>query len=250
MPFNISDPIFNKDVSFYIFSLPLYEIQLNGAFRISLFILGLIIFFYLTNNGLKKTAENKKNFAHIGLLGAWNFILYGAHLYISMHNLVYSPRGVAFGAAYADVHASIPTYYITIGLSVFGALLMLTQLARPSIKTAILPVVLVVAVSFDGHTVVANLIQNFQVKPNEFTIEEKYLENNIKFTRLAYDLDNTIELNFPISGKADADWKELEEYSVSLRTAPLLNWAQTQQTFSQLQGMRVYYRFNDVDGER
>lgn len=250
VPYGVNDPIFNKDVSFYLFSLPFYELLLESVYRTSLFILGICIFFYLTNGGLNKKDENRKNYAHLGLLGAWSFLLQGLQFYISMHNLVYSPRGVAFGAAYADVHASIPTYYITMGLCVLGILLMLSQLVRPSIKTAVLPVVLVVAVSFAGHNVAATLMQNLQVKPNEFTMEEKYLDYNIQFTRLAYDLENTTEINFPISGRADADWNQLEEYSVSLRTAPLLNWAQTQQAFSQLQGMRLYYRFNDVDIDR
>jgi hypothetical protein len=250
VPYGVADPIFNKDISFYMFSMPLFELLLDTVFGLVLFLFAICGFFYLSNGGFRKSPLDKRPFTHLGILGALAFLLQAGNFFMEMFNLVYSPRGVAFGASYSDIHASIPTLYIAIGLSVLGALMMLSQMVRPSIRTAVIPVVLVAVVAVAGQNVVAGLIQNLQVKPNEFTMEEKYLNYNIEFTRLAYNLDNTIEIDFPIAANATADWDELNQYSTSIDTVPLLNYTQTQQAFSQLQGMRLYYRFNDVDVDR
>ncbi len=250
VPYGVSDPIFKHDVSFYLFTLPLLELILETAFGLTLFLLAVCGFFYLTNGGFRKTPLDKRPFAHLGMLGALGFVLQAGNFWIEMLNLVYSPRGVAFGASYSDIHASIPTLYIAMGISVLGAFMMLSQMARPSLRTAIVPVVLVAVIAVAGQTVVAGLIQNLQVKPNEFTMEEPYLKYNIEFTRLAYNLNNTVEIDYPIAANATADWAELNEYSTSIDTVPLLNYQQTQQAFSQLQGMRLYYKFNDVDVDR
>jgi len=250
VPYGVADPIFNRDISFYMFSLPFLEMLLDTVFGLVLFLFAICGFFYLTNNGFRKNPMDKRPFAHLGLLGAFAFLLQGGNFFMEMFNLVYSPRGVAFGASYSDIHASIPTLYIAIGLSALGALMMLSQMIRPSLRTAVIPIVLVAVVAVAGQNVVAGLIQNLQVKPNEFTMEEEYLNYNIEFTRLAYDLNNTIEIDFPIAANATADWAELNEYSASIDTVPLLNYQQTQAAFGQLQGMRLYYRFNDVDVDR
>jgi len=250
VPYGVADPIFNRDISFYMFSMPFFEMLLDTVFGLVLFLFAICGFFYLSNGGFRKSPLDKRPFAHLGILGAFAFLLQAGNFFLEMFNLVYSPRGVAFGASYSDIHASIPTLYIAIGLSVLGALMMLSQMIRPSIRVAVIPIVLVAVVAVGGQNVVASLIQNLQVKPNEFTMEEKYLNYNIEFTRLAYDLNNTIEIDFPIAANATADWAELNEYSASIDTVPLLNYQQTQQAFGQLQGMRLYYRFNDVDVDR
>ncbi|MCE5196054.1 MAG: UPF0182 family protein [Negativicutes bacterium] len=248
--YGVTDPIFNKDISFYLFSLPIYELVLQVLFGLVLFLFAICAFFYFSNGGFRRAPLDRRPYTHLGILGAIAFLLQGGNFLMSMYNLVYSPKGVAFGASYTDVHVTLPALYVCMGLSVFSALLMLSQIVKPRLKTAWVPLAMVALVAVLGESIVPALIQNLQVNPNEFTMEEEYLNYNIAYTRMAYDLDNTNEINFPIANNSTANWTELEEYSTSLDTAPLLNYQQTHEAFSQLQGMRLYYRFNDVDVDR
>lgn len=248
--YGVADPIFNKDISFYLFSLPIYELILQVLFGLVLFLFAICAFFYLSNGGFRRTPLDRRPYTHLGILGAIAFLLQAGNFLMKMYNLVYSPKGVAFGASYTDVHVTIPALYICIGLCGLSALLMLSQIVKPHLKTAWVPLAMVVMVAVLGENIVPALMQNLQVNPNEFTLEEEYLNYNIAYTRMAYDLNNTNEINFPIAANNTATWTELEEYSTSLYTAPLLNYQQTHEAFSQLQGMRLYYRFNDVDVDR
>src|SRR5665647_1730851 len=173
--YGIADPIFNKDISFYLFSLPIYELILQVLFGLVLFLFAICAFFYLSNGGFRRTPQDRWPYTHLGILGAIAFLLQAGNFLMKMYNLVYSPKGVAFGASYTDVHVTIPALYICIGLCGLSALLMLSQIVKPHLKTAWVPLAMVVMVAVLGENIVPALMQNLQVNPNEFTLEEKYL---------------------------------------------------------------------------
>jgi hypothetical protein len=99
-----------------------------------------------------------------------------------------------------------------------------------------------------GNGVYPWFIETFRVPPNEFVLEQRYLEFNMHHTRMAYGLDKMEEREFAVGGFAN--WDELMEYSDSIENIPLLGYAQTQTVFTQVQGLRYYYRFNDIDIDR
>lgn len=248
VPYGINDPIFGLDVSFYLFSLPVLQGIYDTIFPLLLLLIGVIAFLYLTNHGFDGSFNQRTPYRHLGTLGAIAFLLRGAGFLLDILQLVYSPRGVAFGASYTDIHALMPVYYISIALSILCALMMLTLWGKPRRRMLIIAPLLLIGFSFIGIGAYPNLIQSMQVTPNEIVLEKPYLENNIAFTRIAYDLDTTLEVDFPIGGVAD--WDELDEYSHSISNIPLLNYRQTQVIFRQLQGIRPYYQFNDIDVDR
>ena len=248
VPYGVQDPAFARDISFYLFSLPIYQGIYDTCFPLLLMMLLVVAALYFTNHGFDGAFSQRTPFRHVGTLGALAFLLRGAGFGLDILQLVYSPRGAAYGASYADIHALLPVYYISIALSVVCALLMLTMWSKPRKRMLLIAPALFLGFSILGIGFYPSIIQSIQVTPNEFVLERPYLDNNIQYTRLAYNLDNIEEVDFPIGGTAN--WDELNEYSRSISNIPLLNYRQTQVAFAQLQGMRFYYRFQDIDVDR
>src|SRR5665647_600548 len=109
--YGIADPLFNKDISFYLFSLPIYELVLEMLFGLVLFLFAICAFFYLSNGGFRRTPLDRRPYAHLGILGAIAFVLQAGNFMMRMYNLIYSAKGVAYGASYTDVHITIPVSY-------------------------------------------------------------------------------------------------------------------------------------------
>ena len=248
VPYGVEDPAFARDISFYLFSLPIYQGIYDTCFPLLLMMLIVVAVLYMANHGFDGTFSQRTPFRHVGILGALAFLVRGAGFGLDILQLVYSPRGAAFGASYADIHALLPVYYISIALAVVCALLMLTLWSKPRKRMLIIAPALFFGFAILGIGFYPGIIQSIQVTPNEFVLERPYLDNNIRYTRLAYDLDNIEEVDFPVGGTAN--WDELTEYNRSISNIPLLNYRQTQVAFAQLQGMRFYYRFQDIDVDR
>ena len=125
VPFGILDPIFGRDVGFYIFSLPVYQLLFGSASFLLLFalvIMGLIYFFAGSINFLGgRVNVHPRTRQHLGALLIGYFLLRAWGYWLDAFELLYSPRGVAFGVAYADAYAHLPALRIMVVLSVLAA---------------------------------------------------------------------------------------------------------------------------------
>jgi hypothetical protein len=167
---------------------------------------------------------------------------------LDMWNLVYSPRGVVFGASYTDVYADLPALKILTVLSIIAALVTLVTAARRSVKPALFAVTGLLLVSVllrQGYT---TLVQQASVGPDEIAKERQFIEYNIKMTRNAFRLDNMTESEYPAAETLTRD--VIEQNKDTIGNVRLWDWRPLKQTFSQLQEMRLYYTFNDVDIDR
>jgi len=249
VPYGMNDPLFGRDISFYLFTLPVLQEVYNIVFPVLILLLLFIAFAYVSSRVLHTKNTQTRGIRHLATLGCVIFITQGTEFFLNIWQMVYSSRGMLpIGAGYADVHALLPTYYLCIGLSVLAALVMIYVWYRPDIRYLVATPIVFFVVTVVCTAVYPNLIQAIQVTPNEFFLEREYLEHNIHYTRRAYNLDTMSEREFSF-GK-DADWAQLEEYSDSIENIRLLSYRQTQIVFSQLQGMRYYYRFADIDVDR
>jgi uncharacterized membrane protein (UPF0182 family) len=183
-------------------------------------------------------------FVLVGLLLA---VKAGGYL-LEAFDLVYSARGAAFGASYTDVYANLPALRILALLSLVAAALAFAQLYRPGFRYLIAGIGAVLAVHLVGLNLYPSLLQRFRVVPNEVDAERPFIERNIKFTRLAYGLDKIESKEFPAEEQlAAADLKRNESTIKNIRLwdhRPLLA------TYAQLQEIRTYYKFVDVDNDR
>lgn len=183
----------------------------------------------------------------ITLLGVLFFLAVAVKCLFAQYSLLYGGSGVAYGAGFTDVTVSLNVYRILIVLSIVAAIMLIVSAKSKKIKYALIIPIVMVALAFAGLGA-TRLVQNFIVEPNELSKETPYIANNIKFTRLAYNLADIDSIEFVPNA-------ELEKIDVlnnmeTFSNIRINDFAPTEQFYNQTQSIRSYYNFNDVDVDR
>ncbi len=270
-PFGKADPLFNMDISFYFFVLPLLREFLGmGLTLLFMLVMLTVAFMLLLMNVRPKSGEdhvydlnefrfrndirsilNRNIFANaivkIGILGSLSLVLIAFTNVINVYDLVYSPRGVAYGASYTDVKIALPGYWILAGVALIGAGLFLFGALKRKWKFMIIgPAVLMLAAV--GISLTEAVVQKFIVDPDERAVERPYIVKNIKNTQEAFKLDQIQTLEFPAEDTlTSADLKDNADIIKNIR---INDFKPLKMTINQIQGIRLYYEFNDVDVDR
>ncbi len=243
VPFNVADPIFGRDIGFYIFTLPWLEaLLLRAKILIVVTFLG-VIGRYALFGQLKSRAA----VAHISILGALWLLLIGLGWLLNRYGLLQAENGVVFGAGYTDINARMPLYILEAILFFAAAIMLVLNAFIRQWKLLLIIGVFWLALSVLGPAYPA-AVQQFTVEPNEFMLEKPYIEHNIRYTRYAYDLDKIKEQTYPATGTITA--QDLEVNRDILNNVRLWDYRPLLRTYSQLQEIRLYYTFNDVDVDR
>lgn len=252
--FGLVDPIFNQDVGFYFFTLPFWNSILGWLEAIVLICLLTSVAFYLIRMGMGVLSDNFKTIfsgpikIQISILLAALTFLIAFEFYLNRFGLLWSPSGVVFGAGYTDLHSRLYSYWFMAILTlVLGSLVIYSLFLRGGKLLAGLAGLFLIASIF-SQGIIPGLVQKFVVEPNEYTKEEPYIVNNIKFSRLAYDLDKIDVREY--SGTASLDSNTINANQSTIRNIRLWDWEPLLSTYRQLQEIRLYYRFNDVDVDR
>jgi uncharacterized membrane protein (UPF0182 family) len=266
--FNLKDPLFNKDISFYIFKLPVYN-QLYGFVMSALVVAAVItlVFYIFVCGSIKDFTEDGGNVLsmdrgrrkilgreifeitakHMAFFVSAIFVVLAVGFVLKSYDLVYSSRGVAFGASYSDVHVTLLFNRIFMVLSILAAISFFYALFRKNLKMTLWIIGLMVGASLIQGIVEAG-VQRLIVTPNEIDKEKPFIEYNIKYTRLAYGLDKVEEKDFPAEQSLTP--QDIENNRATINNIRVNDFAPTLQVYNQLQGMRPYYRFTDVDIDR
>ncbi|MFW6358133.1 MAG: UPF0182 family protein [Chroococcales cyanobacterium] len=251
--FQIVEPIYSKNLSFYFFQLPLYEgiqnwflalLSSTLAVTVSLYILkGEIHQKYGWSNLIRGKSKN-----HLLVLVTAIALLIAVEFYLERYQLLYSDNGVVFGANYTDVHARIFALSVMSVISVLLAGIFLISLRRNTITLPgyAIATALIALVILEG--VYPWVQQQFIVEPNELAKERPYIEYNIAFTQNAYDLNQITTKQYP--AEVDLEPEDLVENQATLQNIRLWDYRPLLSTYRQLQEIRLYYRFNDVDIDR
>jgi len=250
--FGVSDPQFGRDIGFYLFTLPAHEAVSAwlGGVLILATLLTLIV--HVADGGIQPWARLRGFGAHVKahlsvLLAA--FVLSRAYSYwIAIWNLNYSPRGQVVGASYTDVHAQLPAYRILVVISILTAVLLLINIRYRGWRLPAIAVGVWVGASIVVGGIFPALVQQFRVSPNEAALEAPYIERNIKMTRGAFGLTDLQGRSF--AGANDLTAKDVIANRETLANVRLWDPAIVQQSYSQLQSIRSYYDFPDVDVDR
>ena len=255
--FGISDPVFNRDVSFYIFQFPIYRF-LQGWF-LPLLIFGMIgiAAIYITRllpslQGreiqLKLSDIPQPIRRSIAVVGALFFALLAINYQLNTFDLLFSDRGVVFGAGYTDLNASLYALYIQSAAAAVVAITFLFNFFRYEIRPVIFAGVIWLVATVIVGGIYPAILQQFVVVPNELARERPFIQNNIDFTRRAFGLDKVEERPF---GQVDILRQEdLFDNEAALKNVRLWDYRPLLDTYSQLQELRPYYRFNEVDIDR
>ena len=247
-PFGQTDPVFGEEVSFYIFALPMQQLLQKWALGVVIAtLIGVLILYALALTFGGRLAPRRTIKAHVSLLGAVVLALLAVQYWLSRYDLLLDPSGVVFGPGYTDVAVKLQVRtLLALVTAVTSALLVLNISLRgvllPAVGVATMAGVLVLGGGY------AELVQRLQVKPNELSRERPYIENNIKFTRTAFGLDRIEEVAHP--GNTEPSLQELIDNPETIRNIRLWDHAPLKDTYEQIQAIRRYYSFNDVDIDR
>ena len=250
--FGHPDPLFGKDLGFFVFRLPFLSYLrdwLFGLFLITTIVVGAL---YVLTQGIVigRGTVHMESFPrrHLGLLvtvlaglQAWGYQL-------DTYELLYSRRGVVFGAVYADVHAALPVLNALVLLCTLTALALLIFAWRGIWRPAAILTGLTIAAGTLGLSLYPEFVHRFQVVPNESMLEQPYIKHNITFTRMAYGLGDVQEEVFPAEQELNA--AALARNNLTIKNVRLWDHRPLLATYRQLQQIRTYYDFVDVDNDR
>ena len=251
--FGVTDPVFQADVSRYVFGLPLYRLFVSWGFQLVIFTSLIIVLFFVATGALQlrqgrlpEVSSGAK--AHLSVLLAFIAILKAFAYRLDSMELLYSPRGKVFGASYTDVIAHLPALNLLILISLFGAVLLLVNIKRRGWLLPATAISLWLAVSIIVGGLVPAAIQRFRVVPDELNKELPYVENHIDYTRLAYGLDSIEEKSFAASPDLSQD--DISNNKQTVDNIRLWDPTVLAETYSQLQEIRAYYALQEVDVDR
>ncbi|KXS44567.1 MAG: hypothetical protein AWU54_710 [Candidatus Frackibacter sp. T328-2] len=250
--FGVADPIFSKDIGFYVFKLPFYKFlyQLLTVLLIVSGIISAAIYLFINSERLLSQNINQASRArlHISVLVALFMLLKAGGYWLSRYDLLYSGRGVVFGASYTDINASLLAFNVLTVIAVIVAIFMLINIFTKNLKLVFGGIVALIIASIALGSIYPALIQRFQVEPNEIAKETPYIKYNIKSTKLAYNLDEVEEREFKIN--EDLTLQDIKDNPATINNIRLWDSRPLKQTYSQLQEMRLYYNFKNIDIDR
>ncbi|MBW9158636.1 UPF0182 family protein [Clostridium tagluense] len=262
--FNTLDPLFKKDISFFIFKLPLIE----SLYQMFIILLGVIVIItvvtYLIlnakdhilsinkgttfsrfknfNNGITKFAGRQ-----LAIVSSLILLMLSLGYIIKAWQLVYSPRGIVFGASYTDVHVTLRFYQIIAVASFIAAVITFISLISHKSKPMVISIIVIALLIF-GENLASTGVQKFAVQSNEKTLEKPYIQYNIDNTRKAFNIDNIKEVPFEI--KNDLTKEDINSNKDTIDNIKINSFKPALEFYNQFQYMRFYYGFNDIDIDR
>ncbi len=252
LPFGIEDPIFHQDVGFYIFKLPFFSFLYGWMITSVILTLFITAATYFLFRGIQVTARGpliaQRPKTHLLILGALLLLIKAIGYRLDTYQLLYSPRGMVFGAGYSDINANLPALNFLTMLTVFVALLCLAQIFQRGWKLVLVGLGMMVVAGLVGLGLYPSFIQRFHVVPNEIVAESPYINHNIHLTRLAYGLDRIDEKEFPAEETLSRE--DLRRNEATIKNIRLWDHRPLLTTYGQLQEIRTYYKFMEVDNDR
>jgi uncharacterized protein len=252
VPFGTNDPLYGKDIGFYVFSLPVY-IQVKNWMLLTLFLSALIAgAIYWLHGDIEYDAHRSSIsptvIAHGSALLGFVFATKAWSYFLDRYLLLYGDNGVVVGASYTDIHVRLPVLWLLIGFSCAAALAAWTNLRMRSYRLPLTAILLLVLSSVVLSGMIPGLFRHFYVKPSELQLEKPYIERNIALTRQAYDLDHIVAK--PFAAEQTLTFQTLEANKATVDNIRLWDWKPLYDTYAQLQEIRTYYRFHDLDVDR
>ena len=254
VPIGTRDPLFGRDISFYLFRLPLISGVLGTLITLTFLSIVAVAVMYWMRNDItlppRRASAKPRAARHLGALLVVLFVLLGLRLWIvDTASLLYSTTGPLLGASYTDVHVALPGLYVSAIAALVAAAWVAAGIVRGKlIWTAISATVFYAVISVLARGLVPAAYQKLVVSPNELSRETPYLRNHIDATRKAWGLDHVESRD--LSGEVQLTNAEIKANAATVDNIRLWERPLLKQTLSQLQEIRTYYDFVSVDDDR
>ena len=252
--FGIADPMFGREVGFFVFQLPLIANVVGWIFNLFTVTLLVVAAVHYLNGGLRfrrgkqGVVISPKVKTHLSVLAALLALIRAGSYRIDAWQLVYSRRGATFGAGYTDQTVRLPALQLLAVISVLAAIILIWNVTRRGWTLAAVTVVSWVVVSVLVGQVVPAVFQRVSAEPNRLKVEAPFVERNIAFTRAGYGIDRILVTQFAAS--ADLGSADLAANADIVDNLRLWDPVVIARTYRGDQGLRPFYRLDRVDTDR
>jgi len=249
----IVDPIFMRPLDFYLFTLPAWQLILGWLLTLSVISCLLAVVFLLVSGSTRAFSGDRLSFSNLPLRGlsitvAFLLLVIGLRVYVGRFEQLFDHHTIFDGVTYTGAHVTLTGMLLVSAALLLGAVIaavggVLAPRAR-WLVAAVAPAV----VCYAGVALVGWYVSSFIVKPNELVREQPYIVHNIGMTQQAYGLDRFQQREFPAEITVDAT--DPANNQATLQNIRLWDWHALQDTLRQIQEIRTYYDFPDIDIDR
>jgi uncharacterized membrane protein (UPF0182 family) len=247
--YGVRDPWFGRDAGDYVFAMPALRAALDWLLGLLALTLAIGVAAEMALAAMSATrAVPVSARRRIAVLSAVLLATIGARLLVAQYGVVYSPHGAVHGAGWTDMHARLPAFRLLAVAAFAAAGVVAVAGWRGRMRWLLGAPAAWVVLAALGLGVVPSLVQKLIVEPNELEKETPYLEAAIAMTRYAYELDGVAAEQVQLAHDLDA--ADLGAHADVLQNVRLWDWQPLLATYGQIQEIRPYYDFHDVDIDR
>ncbi|HSY63110.1 MAG TPA: UPF0182 family protein [Terriglobales bacterium] len=246
----IVDPIFGRPLNFYLFTLPAWQFVTGWLLTLAVIACVIAIFFIFITGSTRVFGRGELPLPWRGFSVAFAFLLLciAMRVYISRFERIFDDHTIFGGVTYTDAHVMLGGLLVVcIGL-ILGAAIATTNVVSAPRMRWLFAAVVPAMVSYLALQIIAWYVGNFIVKPNELVRERPFISYNIDLTRQAYGLDRVAQREFPAETTVEAT--DPANNQATLQNIRLWDWRALQDTLRQIQEIRTYYDFPDIDIDR
>jgi uncharacterized protein len=249
----VVDPIFGRPLNFFLFTLPAWQLIVGWLLTLAVIICALAAFFILITGGSRALSGRLSRAVTLpwrGLSIAFSFLLLvlAIRVYLDRFERLFDDHTIFGGVTYTDAHVMLTGMLVVSAALALGAAIAAVNALRMLRGRYLVVAILPAAVFYVGLQVVAWYVGSFIVKPNELVREQPYISHNIDMTRQAYGLSRVSQREFPAETTIEA--AEPANNQATLQNIRLWDWHALQDTLRQIQEIRTYYDFPDIDIDR
>lgn len=246
------DPIFGHSTAFYLLTLPALRALMGWVTTMAVLTALIAVFFATMRGGTRLLTQqgvgSSSLLRGVSLAGAFLLLALAGEVYLGRFDRLLLDHTIFSGVTYTDAHITLPgLLWVTGGLLVGALVCLVNAVSAPKLRWLVLSIAPAIAV-YVVMSAIGWYVSGFIVKPNELVRERPYITHNIELTREAFGLHRVDEVPFEAEDGVEAI--DAANNQDTLRNVRLWDWRALQDTLRQIQEIRTYYDFPDIDIDR
>jgi uncharacterized membrane protein (UPF0182 family) len=250
---SVADSIFGRPIGFYLFTLPAWQLVAAWLMTLAGLCCAAAFFFFVVSGGRAliwqvRRGASQPNARSLAFAWAGVLLMLAIRVYLGRFERLFDAHSIFTGVTYTDAHVWLTGMLVVAVALVAGAVFAAATAIRTPRVYWLLAAAAPAAVCYLAVGLIAGYVNGFIVKPNELVRERPYIAHNIELTRQAYGLTRVSQRAFPAETSIEA--VDLANNQATLRNIRLWDWRALQDTLRQIQEIRTYYDFPDIDIDR
>ena len=249
----IVDPIFGKPLDFFLFALPAWQLIAGWLLMLAVMTCVLAAFFILITGGSRALAGRLSRSVALPWRGlsitfAFLLLVLALRVYIGRFEQLFESHTIFSGVTYTDAHITLTGMLVVCAALILGSVIAIVNAVRVPRGGWLIAAIVPAAICYIGVQGISWYVSSFIVKPNELVREKPYIAYNTELTRQAYGLNRVTQREFPAETTIEA--ADPANNQATLQNIRLWDWRALQDTLRQIQEIRTYYDFPDIDIDR